>query len=82
MTPLILSAKASKQNTFAIDSSSGMMLTPSILSLYAGPVYGRGSSLYCGKNSGATWGIGAGTGCTAPTFVLAFLPLGRRRAWI
>ena len=30
-------AKAPKQNTFAIDSSSGMMLTPSSLALYAGP---------------------------------------------
>ena len=32
-----LSAKAPKQNTFAIDSSSGMMLTSSSLALYAGP---------------------------------------------
>ena len=43
-TPLILSAKAPKQNTFAIDLSSGMMLAPSILALYAGPGYARGSS--------------------------------------
>ena len=70
--PLILSANAPKQNTFAIDSSSGMMFIPSILASYAGPGYGRGSSLYCDKRGGATWGIGIGTGCTASPFVFAF----------
>jgi len=72
-TPLILSAKAPKQNTFAIDSSSGMMLTPSSLALYAGPGYGHGSSIYFGKDGGATWGISTGTGCILSPFVLAFL---------
>jgi len=73
MMPLILSANAPKQKTFAIDSSSGMMFIPSILASYASPGYGRGSSLYCGKRGEATWGIGIGTGCTALPFVLAFL---------
>ena len=72
-TLLILSVKAPKQNTFAIDSSSGMMLTPFILASYAGPGYGRGSSIYCGITGGATWGIGTGTDCTLSPFVLAFL---------
>jgi hypothetical protein len=29
--------------------------------------------MYCGIIGGATWGIGTGTDCTAPPFVLAFL---------
>ena len=52
-----------------------MKLTPSILALYAGPGYGRGSSLYCVKIGGAIWGIGTGIGCTVSPFVLAFLPV-------
>ncbi len=51
----------------------GMMFIPSILASYAGPGYGHGSSLYCGKRGEATWGIGIGTGCTLPPFVFAFL---------
>ena len=62
-----------KQNTFTIDLSSGMMLTPSSLASYAGLGYGRGSSIYCGKIGGVTWGTGTGTGCTSSPFVLAFL---------
>jgi hypothetical protein len=53
------------------------MLTPSILVSYAGPGYGRGSSIYCVKDGGLTWGIGTGTDCTTDCtvspFVLAFL---------
>jgi len=56
-TDFIGEGKAPKQNTFVIDSLSGMMLTPSILVLYSGPGYGRGSSLYSGKSGGATWGV-------------------------
>ena len=50
-----------------------MMFIPSSLALYAGPGYGRESSLYCGKRGGTTWGIGICTCCTSPPFVLAFL---------
>jgi hypothetical protein len=43
------------------------MLTPSSLAL------DHGSSLYCDKRGGATWGTGLGTGCMSSPSVLAFL---------
>ena len=70
-TPLILSVNAPKQNTFAIDSLSGIKFT-FIRAPYAGPSWGSGSTNR-GKGEGATCGTGAGTlGASLSPFVVFF----------
>ncbi len=72
-TPLILSVKAPKQNTFAIELLSRIRFA-SCCAPYAGLWYG-GGSMKTGKTGGATWGTRVGTLLMTSPFFAAALPM-------